>query len=76
MKRRPRNAGPRRRTGTAGARSATGVFLHEFYAGMALTGILAAQATDPDTAWLRRRSFRIGCDMAEEAVRLRRKQPK
>lgn len=81
MKPHQKNAPRRRRAGKAGANlapgwsiAATGVRLHELYAGFALAGVLAAQAKEPNTNWVRRLSWRIGCDMADEAVRLRRKE--
>lgn len=82
MKPRARNVRNRNRTGTRGeARPSLGwsipadeMRLHEKYAGLAMVGILAAQTKEPDRVWVRRLSFRIGCDMADEAARLRRKQ--
>jgi hypothetical protein len=78
MKRQPsrarRLAG--KRTSTSEPRLWTPVadmHLHEYYAGVALIGVLASQAAEPDASYVRRWAWRLGCDMADEAARLRRR---
>lgn len=80
MTRRATSAARRRRAGRAAkpkpgwSVAATGVRLHELYAGFAMIGVIAAQSKEPSSKWVRRVAFRLGCDMADEAVRLRRKE--
>lgn len=48
--------------------------LEEYYASSTLMGLLASQTEEPDRKWARDWSFAMGRDMAEEALRRRRKK--
>jgi hypothetical protein len=69
-----RRAGHRPKIAPGWSLPADDMLLYEKFAFGAMIGVLAAQTKEPSAKWVRRVSFRIGCDMAEEAVRLRRKQ--
>lgn len=45
--------------------------LEDYYTGLALTGVLAAQTVEPDEDWLCRVTERIGLRMAESSRKRR-----